>query len=489
MPYSVGLHSAAAAFLSAGFATQFTIAVLAFLFIVTLISAFEKEGVDEPKHLPGFSFSHILPFFTRRYDFLNWGIQASGSNIYQFKLFRNTVIVVSGERARQAYFSAKNFDLTEGFKILSGAIPMVRGVTSDLQTKRVVTIHKRLGNIQRNVPLSSLFPYLLEDTRKCMDSWGQSGKFDPFDKVYELVFQLTIRCLSSTEIADSPELVARLKVLYDKLDNGTTPATVLLPWLPTPAMIKKLWATKEIYDIVTKAIRDREASGIVRDDTLQMLLDSSDEKLVVVGFIMGLITAGARATGSMASWVFTFLGGHQDWRSKATSEVESLLARYSNNAGDHLDSEAKKDPIPVSTRLGLIPLEAWESETPVLDAIIRETTRLAQPHTAMRRNLGPDTYIDGRIIPSGAYVIYPFSDVHLDPEIYPDPWRFDPSREQVKDIPFTYIGWGGGKWLLLAISREHVRSRYWQLIFVFLVCVAFSTRLASTLVFGCFATD
>lgn len=48
-------------------------------------------------------------------------------------------------------------------------------------------------------------------------------------------------------------------------------------------MIKKLWATKEIYEIVTQAIKIRESSGISRNDTLQMLLDSGDEKLVVVG--------------------------------------------------------------------------------------------------------------------------------------------------------------------------------------------------------------
>lgn len=78
-------------------------------------------------------------------------------------------------------------------------------------------------------------------------------------------------------------LVARLKKLYDTLDVGTTPATVLVPWLPTPAMIKKLWATKEIYYIIVKAINDRENSGISRDDTLQMLLDFGDEKLVLVG--------------------------------------------------------------------------------------------------------------------------------------------------------------------------------------------------------------
>lgn len=103
-------------------------------------------------------------------------------------------------------------------------------------------------------------------------------------KMYiQLVFQTTIRSLTCSEIADDAAVVARLKTLYDTLDTGTTPATVLVPWLPTPAMIKKLWATKEIYDIVVRAINAREQSGIARNDTLQMLLDAGDEKLVVVG--------------------------------------------------------------------------------------------------------------------------------------------------------------------------------------------------------------
>jgi sterol 14-demethylase len=99
----------------------------------------------------------------------------------------------------------------------------------------------------------------------------------------QLIFQTTVRSLSSTEISDDAALVARLKTLYDRLDTGTTPATVLIPWFPTPAMIRKLWATKEIYDIVVRAIIAREQSGISRNDTLQMLIDSEDEKLVIVG--------------------------------------------------------------------------------------------------------------------------------------------------------------------------------------------------------------
>lgn len=116
-------------------------------------------------------------------------------------------------------------------------------------------------------------------------------------------------------------------------------------------------------------------------------------------------------------------------------EIEELLSTYCPEAAPGGS---------LSSYLATIPLEAWEAETPVLDALIHETLRIAQPHTAMRRNLGPDTVIDSKIIPSGAYVVYPFSDVHLNPELYPDPWKFDPNRKEAK-TPFGYVGWGGGE--------------------------------------------
>jgi len=146
----------------------------------------------------------------------------------------------------------------------------------------------------------------------------------------------------------------------------------------------------------------------------------------------------------LASWLITFLGGHPEWRDKAAEEVRSLL-------NFHLQFDPKNATSPfLSAQLASVPLEAWESETPVLDAIIKETTRVAQPHTAMRRNVGPEFYIDKKRIPTGAYVVYPFSDVHLNPEYYPDPWKFDPGRPEVKGTSYGYVGWGGGWWFFFS---------------------------------------
>lgn len=88
MPYCLGLQTAADAFRSIGLATQFTLAVVIFLIIVTITSALQKDEVDAPPSLPGSSLFAITPFFRRRYDFLNWGFHATGHNIFKFNLLR-----------------------------------------------------------------------------------------------------------------------------------------------------------------------------------------------------------------------------------------------------------------------------------------------------------------------------------------------------------------------------------------------------------------
>jgi hypothetical protein len=48
-------------------------------------------------------------------------------------------------------------------------------------------------------------------------------------------------------------------------------------------MATRTWATKQMYDIIVKAIKVRKESGIPQNDTLQMLLDSGEEHFTIVG--------------------------------------------------------------------------------------------------------------------------------------------------------------------------------------------------------------
>ena len=54
-------------------------------------------------------------------------------------------------------------------------------------------------------------------------------------------------------------------------------------------MAKKLWSTKEIYDIIVDAVKKRQellttiSEGEKPQDTMQLLLDAGDDRMAVVG--------------------------------------------------------------------------------------------------------------------------------------------------------------------------------------------------------------
>ena len=58
------------------------------LWLYSVVSRSSSPAYDAPVHLPGSSLSHILPFFRRRFDFINDGFQLAGQAIYQFSLLR-----------------------------------------------------------------------------------------------------------------------------------------------------------------------------------------------------------------------------------------------------------------------------------------------------------------------------------------------------------------------------------------------------------------
>jgi hypothetical protein len=54
-------------------------------------------------------------------------------------------------------------------------------------------------------------------------------------------------------------------------------------------MVTRAWATKQIYDIIVRAMKVRKQSGIPQNDALQMLLDSGEEHFTIVGVCISLL--------------------------------------------------------------------------------------------------------------------------------------------------------------------------------------------------------
>ena len=131
---------------------------------------------------------------------------------------------------------------------------------------------------------------------------------------------------------------------------------------------------------------------------------------------------------------------HPEWREKCKKEIQDLISR-------HLD-----DPLSSATlheKLGAIPMSAWEDELPILEACIRESHRISFNGLNLRRNLREDIKIGEQVIKRGDFIAYSMADAHLNPEYYPEPQKYDPSRwlqpNPVPGVVYPFLGWGAGR--------------------------------------------
>jgi hypothetical protein len=147
--------------------------------------------------------------------------------------------------------------------------------------------------------------------------------------LFQLIFQATVRCLTCTEIAGDPKVVARYRQHFNQAEQ-LSPAVVLFPWLPGPTMVMRTWATKKMYDIIAKAIKVRKESGIPQNDTLQMLLDSGEEHFTIVGVRILLLKLPhySRQYVSLVYDGFRIGWGASDWYRR---RVRRLMPRSYRN--------------------------------------------------------------------------------------------------------------------------------------------------------------
>ncbi|KAK5638112.1 hypothetical protein RI129_012407 [Pyrocoelia pectoralis] len=81
-----------------------------------------------------------------------------------------------------------------------------------------------------------------------------------------------------------------------------------------------------------------------------------------------------------------------------------------------------------------------------LDAVLRETLRLFPPAPSISRKVEADIKLESCTIPAGASVAIAIIALHRDPDVWPDPLRFDPERFMGENVrqPYSWIPFSGG---------------------------------------------
>ncbi|KAK3125178.1 hypothetical protein QOZ80_7BG0601300 [Eleusine coracana subsp. coracana] len=87
-----------------------------------------------------------------------------------------------------------------------------------------------------------------------------------------------------------------------------------------------------------------------------------------------------------------------------------------------------------------------------------ETLRLIPPIFGSFRRALEDIEFDGYLIPKGWQVFWASSVTHMDPGIFPEPDKFDPSRFETQAPPYSFVAFGGGQRLCAGIEFARVET-------------------------------
>ncbi|XP_022773375.1 abscisic acid 8'-hydroxylase 3-like [Durio zibethinus] len=205
--------------------------------------------------------------------------------------------------------------------------------------------------------------------------------------------------------------------------------------LPGTAFYRGIKARDRMYAMIDSIIARRRNGEVIQQDFLESLIikhsrgtDTRDDedKLTdkqMKDNILTLLVAGHDTTTAALTWLIKFLGENQ-------VVLEQLRA-------EHREIQANRKDGTNFTWLEV-------NNMPYTAKVISETLRRATILPWFSRKAAQDFEIDGYNIKKGWSVNLDVVSIHHDPETFPDPQKFDPSRFDAPLKPFSFLGFGSG---------------------------------------------
>nr|XP_043624403.1 ent-kaurenoic acid oxidase 1-like [Erigeron canadensis] len=295
--------------------------------------------------------------------------------------------------------------------------------------------HKRLRKltaspVNGHEALSTYMQYIETNVVSTLEKWSNMGRIQFLTELRRLTFRIIMHIFLSTE---SEDVIEALEKEYTTLNYGVRAMAINIPGF---VYYKALKARKNLVAIlqavVSRRRKQREATqGMSKKDMLDALLDTSDEKgrklddEEIIDTLVMYLNAGHESSGHITMWATIFLQSHPEIFQKAKEEQEKIVKNMPWGQN------------------GLTLKEFRQME--YLSKVIDETLRIVTFSSMTFREAKKDVDVNGYFIPKGWKVLIMFRSVHHNPEIYPQPNKFDPSRwDDLVPKPGTFLPFGAG---------------------------------------------
>ncbi|XP_043279253.1 uncharacterized protein [Venturia canescens] len=214
----------------------------------------------------------------------------------------------------------------------------------------------------------------------------------------------------------------------------------------------------------TETMQFRKANNVQRPDFMHLLMqlidrgyvdadlgDKPSNKAEESHVKMTVLEAVAQA------YVF-FVAGFE------TSATTASYCLYELAANQNIQDEVRKDIDVALQKFGGITHESVQSMT-YLHKTVCETLRKYPALPMLNRVCTEDVVVPTTNLHmnKGVDVLIPILGIHRDPDIYPDPDKFDPERFSEANIaarhPYTYLPWGEGPRVCIGMRFAHAQVK------------------------------
>jgi cytochrome P450 len=309
---------------------------------------------------------------------------------------------------------------------------------SDLESLRAITtalsllngdLHKQHRRLMAPAFHNSLLPVYVNQISDLVDRFFGHWKIGDEVDVYQAMDLFTLSLAMEIFVGmRADEDGQRFAQLFENVLNGFfSPATILLPYdIPGLPYHRLKLAGAELERSLRDLIHRRREMGLGGTDSLTLFLQAHDVDGTmltdneVIGETVAVFRGGSKTSASALAWTIFLLAQHPE-----------ILA--------HLSDEL------AATLRGASPTFEQLKQLPLLEGVIKESLRLIPPVLWGTRYSTDSFELGPYHLEKGSTVIYSSHVTHRMPEIYKEPYKFNPYRwREIKPSPYEYFPFNAG---------------------------------------------
>jgi cytochrome P450 len=412
---------------------------------------FSKEKKVIPPKIQGWPLIGTVPhFYRQQLDFL-LEARATYGDVFRLQLGETEITVLAHPRHAQHVLidNARNYRNKGGSGFRIAPLPLMRsGLATTIQPQaswrqqrrgvQPYFHHKRLG---------ALTDLMVEAISESLAEWdavvGSGQAVDMEQEVTRITINVVGKSIFGIHIApeEAERIAAEVRVVMDYLWLGTI-ENVMPSWIPLPGKHRYQQAVKAVDEYVEALIeRSLQPSGM--SNNLMLIL----AELVEEGYMsrdqlhneaVTMLIAGYESSAANLSWAFHLLTQYPAIQKRLQAEVFAVLGTRKPAFTD-------------------IPALSYPR------MVIQEALRLYAPSYWTQRMALETDQIDGFHIPAGAIVVPMIHLVHLHPDVWENPERFDPERflpERTENRhKLAWLPFGAGQRMCMAIEFALIKGQ------------------------------